>query len=83
MLVATQMHVATAHRFKLYSCTARLTQLCVTWPIAEAAAKATGAEDNAAAELIFSGITMNTEFIPRSATGSSTVGHPPLPLRWQ
>ena len=60
------VHTATACRFKLNSCTARLTQLGVTWPIAEAAAKATGAEDNAAAELIFSGVLTEVELnLPR------------------
>ena len=42
-------------RWKLNSCTSRLTNLGVTWAVAEAAAKATGANDNAAGDLIFSG----------------------------
>ena len=47
--------VAHSCRWKLNSCTSRLTNLGVTWAVAEAAAKATGANDNAAGDLIFSG----------------------------
>lgn len=46
---------AALRRWKLNSCTSRLTNLGVTWAVAEAAAKATGANENAAGDLIFSG----------------------------
>ena len=44
-----------SRRFKLNECTALLTQMGVTWNTAEAAAKATGAKSEEAAELVFSG----------------------------
>jgi len=57
-LVAHQLldaWILCCRRFKLNACTARLTHMGVTWPMAEAAAKATGADDNAAGELLFGG----------------------------
>lgn len=53
-------HGGCVHRWKLNACTGRLTNLGVTWAVAEAAAKATGADDNAAGELIFSGAARGT-----------------------
>ncbi len=62
-------------RFKLHVCTVLLTQLGVSWEVAEAGAHATGADEAAAGDLIFSGASL------LACMGPTAVGRSCMHLR--